>query len=185
MNDGMPFRSCLIYLSALMVSSVGCQPAPSETKLQEVEDAMSATEASPMTENSMQTVESNAEKLVVEIRSHRGIGRGKIAIPGPTWPNKVVLQIHLRGLESLTVKTNGIEWESNVSSSLGYAITSRFKDADHVATTESPVVHVMPKKQPISLIPLTEGQFFEVVLPRKLFDSNPTEIEVAWIDFYR
>jgi hypothetical protein len=180
----MLFRNlsaCLIAFAAIVA---GCQSASEESNLDE-ESVTSGEELPPIAELTFQTRESTKEKLVTEISSLRGIGRGAIAAPGDSWPDEVILQLHLRGLESLSVEADGVIWEVNVSSSPKFTVTSRYTNADQASVTEEPIVYVMPDKQSVSTIPLPEGQFFEIVLPRKLFDSNPAEIKLAWVDFYR
>jgi hypothetical protein len=180
----MLFRNLSACLIAFVAIVAGCQSASEESNLDE-ESVTSGEELPPIAELSFQTMESTEEKLVTEIRSLRGIGRGAIAAPGQSWPDEVILQLHLRGLESLSVEADGVIWEVNVSSSPKYTVTSRYTNADQASVTEEPIVYVMPDKQSVSTIPLPEGQFFEIVLPRKLFDSNPAEIKLAWVDFYR
>jgi hypothetical protein len=180
----MLLRNLSAFLIAFVAIVAGCQSASEESNSEE-ESVTSGEELSPIAELSFQTMESTEEKLVTEIRSLRGIGRGAIAAPGQSWPDDVILQLHVRGLESLSVEADGVIWEVNVSSSPKYTVTGRYTNADQASVAEEPVVYVMPDKQSVSKIPLPEGQFFEIVLPRKLFDSNPAEIKLAWVDFYR
>lgn len=180
----MLLRNLSAFLIAFVAIVAGCQSASEESNLEQ-ESVTSGEELSPIAELSFQTMESTEEKLVTEIRSLRGIGRGSIAAPGQSWPDEVILQFHLRGLESLSVEADGVIWEANVSSSPRHPVTSRYTNSDQASVTEEPIVYVMPGKQSVSTIPLPEGQFFEIVLPRKLFDSNPAEIKLAWVDFYR
>ncbi len=38
--------------------------------------------------------------------------------------------------------------------------------------------------KPVRTIPLDDG-YFEVQLPKALFENNPKSITISWIDFYR
>jgi len=190
LSRSLPLPKLLIFAMLL-----GCQAESPQVPSQATETAASQEESSSVTESNFQTVESSAEKLVIAVRSPRGIGSGSIQAPShpaasnassrQLWPKQVLVQLHLRGLESLTVEAAGIRWEINVSSSPGYSISSRYHGSPEEANQDQAQVYVMPNQQPISHIPLTEGQFFEVLLPAKLFDSDPAEIKLTWIDFYR
>ena len=42
----------------------------------------------------------------------------------------------------------------------------------------------LPQPKPAKEIPL-KGGYFELPLPRALFEGNPKSITVSWIDYYR
>jgi len=191
----MTYRSLPLPQFLTLALLLGCQTRSPEVPSQTPETTATKQESSTVTESNFQTVESSSERLVSALRSPSGIGRGSIQAPShPTpsdtlssklWPKQVFLQLYLRGLESLTVEAAGIRWEINVSSSPGHRISSHYPGVDETANHDPAQVYVMPNRQPISNIPLVEGQFFEVVLPAMLFDSDPAEIKLTWIDFYR
>lgn len=178
------FRIALFCIIPLIVPFVGCESASSEIPDEE-ESAAMTDDSTPLAELSFQTLESTAEKLVTEIRSARGIGRGSILSPGASWPDQVILQFHLRGLESLTVESDGVVWEVQVSSSPPHTVANSYKNSELKTESAESAVYVMPARKEVSKIPLPDGQFFEIILPRKLFESNPSEIKLAWVDFYR
>jgi hypothetical protein len=178
------FRIAPLCIIALIAQLAGCDSA-SPNIPDEEESAAMTNDSTPIAELSFKTVESTSEKLVTEIRSARGIGRGSILSPGASWPEQVSVQLHLRGLESLTVEADGVVWEVQVSSSPPHTVTSGYKNSELTAESTEWAVYVMPDKKAVSKIPLPEGQFFEIILPRKLFESNPSEIKLAWVDFYR
>lgn len=181
----MPLRFVAIFSLLFLCSLVGCEPSPPSNNSIEEEDVTTAEDQTPIAELSFQTLEDSEEKLITEIRSRRGIGRGSILAPGRSWPAEVILHLHLKGLESLVVEADGVKWEVNVSSSHGHTITSRLNDLEQSISKDKAIVYVMPNQQPVTTIPLSSDQFFEVVLPSQLFESNPSEIKLAWVDFYR
>lgn len=178
------FRIALFCIIPLVVPLVGCESASSEIPDQE-ESAAMTDDSTPLAELSFKTLESSSEKLVTEIRNARGIGRGSVLSPGASWPDQVILQFHLRGLESLSVESDGVVWEVQVSSSSPHMVTSSYKNSELETESAESDVYVMPDRNEVSKIPLPDGQFFEIIVPRKLFESNPSEIKLAWVDFYR
>lgn len=179
-----PFQKALFCVVTLIASFVGCESTTPDIP-EEDESAAMTDDSTPIAELSFQTLESTAEKLVTEVRSVRGIGRGSILSPGASWPDQVILQFHLRGLESLTVEADGVVWEVQVSSSPPHSVTSGYKNSEPAAESTETDLYIMPDKKAVSEIPLPDGKFFEIVVPRKLFESNPSEIKLAWVDFYR
>lgn len=191
----MSYRFLPLTQLSIFALLLGCQTESPQVPSQAIETTATKEESSIVSESNFQTLESSAEKLVIAVRSPSGIGRGSIKAPShPTpshapssklWPKQVLLQLHLRGLEALTVEADGIRWEINVSSSPNYGISFRYHGLDEAENNDNAQVYVMPNQQTISKIPLSEGQFFEVALPSKLFDTDPAEIKLTWIDFYR
>lgn len=175
MYNGLGFAVLLLFL-------VGCGAASQRTDRNE---RVSEEASGPQAGLLFKTLESSESKLVTEIRCERGIGRGALARPGTVWPEKVIVQLHVRGLEAFSVIAGEMDWELNVSSLQEHKITSRLADREVVSESMDSVVCVMPGKQPVSKIPLAEGQFFEITLPRELFEASPAEITLSWIDFYR
>lgn len=171
-----------LWSAVLLLFLMGCGSASQQADKNE---PVSQETSAPQAGLSFKTIESSESKLVTEIRCERGIGRGVIARPGAVWPEQVIVQLHVRGLEAFTVAADEMDWELNVSSSHEHKITSRLADREVVSEGMDLVVYVMPGKQPLSKIPLAEGQFFEITLPRELFEASPAEITLSWIDFYR
>lgn len=122
--------------------------------------------------------------LYCDVRT--AIGSATIERKKDRWPDKIVLRLHLSGLESLSVDTGKFQASWSVSST-GEPTTSMALnqgDQEAVLTTDSPYftnVKLIGKKP---IIPLHDGHF-EVTLPAKLLEENPKQLSLRWIDFYR
>ncbi len=135
----------------------------------------------------MVVVRSQGETTTLDVRSPFGIDRATITRVGKEWPRKVVLRLHLKGLESLlvTVDKTAVEWSVSSSSKkpkFRVALREGRKETSleegSPFWTEGKVVAEDVK------IPLKDG-YFEVPVPVKLLEGNPETIAVRWIDFYR
>lgn len=124
---------------------------------------------------------------IVDITCKSGIGKVRIKRRASTWPKSMLVRLHLSGMESFkaTVNNDTLEWwvssgggenTSSISLRSGGKETSLSKKSDYY--TEARIVGGNNR------IPLKEG-YFEVPLPGKLFDGNPAELSLSWIDFYR
>ena len=136
------------------------------------------------------TVKVDGEKATVSIRSPFGISTATIERVSDEWPNIVVLHLHLKGLENFQIAGDRITLEGAVSLQGGKTAV-RIGNAGRERATlhdESPlsidVQTITSDGKPAKDV-LQHGDFFEIVLPRKLFESNPKSIQVSWIDFYR
>ncbi len=130
------------------------------------------------------------EQTLVEIKCERGIDRCDLKRVGTQWPSNVVLQLRLKGLESLKVTTGNRTLEWSVASTGANESHCTLISGKRVAqlNSESPLYTVArlvsTSDKPNAQIPLANGHF-EVPLPAKLFEDNPEQIHLQWIDFYR
>jgi len=126
---------------------------------------------------------------VVEVRSPFGISQATLEREGEAWPRRVTLRLHLKGLEKFEAGNGTTTLHGSVSSN--EAGNNRlWQDAkeDKALKPGDPLWTefrlVGADGKPGAKAPL-EGGYFEVVLPRALFEGNPKMITVRWIDFYR
>ena len=127
-------------------------------------------------------------KAHVSVRSPFGISQAVIERSGKHWPEIVTLRLHLKGLENLKV-TNGKDTvEAAVSSQHGKVRLWMNCKEDSPLDAKSPYwmeIRIVRKDgKPVKTIPLKNG-YFEMQLPKALFEGNPRSISVRWIDFYR
>ena len=138
------------------------------------------------------TVDVRAEKgkATFSIRSQTGIGLAVVERPGETWPDTVVLRLHLTGLESFKVTGGKTTLGGSVSLQDGKAVARLWTGGreDAPLDSESPywmkVGFLGGDGKPAAGLPL-EGGFFELPLPKALFEGQPKAVTVNWIDFYR
>ena len=131
-------------------------------------------------------VTATAERACFDIRCPSGIGGATITRTGDRWPATVVLRLHLRGLESITIAGGNV--------TLGASVASHGDHTRRVYRLESdkelPVEKGDPYWTEITLrstdgrVPLKDGSF-EIVLPSALFLGQPKSLTFRWIDFYR
>ena len=128
------------------------------------------------------------DKAVISIRSPFGISQTVIESTNGNWPDTVMLRLHLKGLENFKVSNGIITLEAAVSSQ--DSIVRLWKDGkeDSPLDAKSPywmeIRMVGNDGKPTTSIPVTDG-YFEIQLPKALFEDNPKSITVNWIDFYR
>ncbi len=138
------------------------------------------------------TVEVKAEKdkALFIIKSPFGISHAGIEREGEKWPDTVLLRLHLKGLESFRASNGKVTVEAAVSIQEGKAKVRLWKDGKEDAPLDqkSPLWTefriVGGDDKPAKELPLTGG-YFEVALPKALFEGNPKSITLNWIDFYR
>ena len=134
------------------------------------------------------TVEVEVERAttVFSVHSPFGISQTVIERTDEEWSDIVILQLHLKGLENFRV-TNGKVTLEAAGAGSG---ERQWKDGkeDSPLDAKSPYwmeIRVIGKDgKPTTTIPLTDG-YFEIPLPKVLFEDNPKSITVNWIDFYR
>ncbi|QDV56275.1 hypothetical protein [Rosistilla oblonga] len=128
------------------------------------------------------------DKGVISVRSPFGLSQAIIERSGNKWPDIVTLRLHLKGLEKFKVTNGKDTLEAAVSSQYGKVRLwkdgkeDRALDSKHLYWTE--IRMVGKDGEPVKTIPLKDG-YFEMQLPKALFEHNPPSITLHWIDFYR
>lgn len=122
------------------------------------------------------------------VRSPSGISHAIIERITEQWPDKVVIQLRLNGLENFKVSTDELILEASVSSHNGEVRLWKDGEDDSPLNPLSPYwmeIRVLDRDdKPTRAIPIKDG-CFEMQLPKKFFEGNPRLIRVEWIDFYR
>ncbi len=133
-------------------------------------------------------VEARPDQTLLSIRSQSGIGQAVMQRTSASWPAKIVLRLHLQGLENLRVAAGGTQLEASVSSHDGQTRVWKAGEEHASLTAASPFWLDLQRRdadgKPTAAIPL-RGGYFEIVLPKALFEHNPPSFTIAWIDFYR
>lgn len=135
-------------------------------------------------------VKTEKDKAVFFIQSPFGISEAKIERLERKWPDAVVLRLHLKELENFKVSNGKVRLNASVSSSADKHDVRLWKDSeeDSPLDAKSPswmeIRMIDADGKPAKAIPLKDG-YFEVQLPKALFEVNPNSITVNWIDFYR
>lgn len=131
-----------------------------------------------------------AEQTTLSVRSPSGIGSGVVSRLSGVWPKRVILRLHLSGLEGLKVSNSNMELTAEVAgpdNKKFLHLTKHANQSGEPATTmfaESEIRAFGKDGRQSKVLPLKEG-YFEVRLPKELFADNPESITINWIDFYR
>lgn len=129
---------------------------------------------------------SEADMTIFDISSDFGIDSATIKRESANWPESMLVRLHLRGLESFRATRNEIAVE--------WSVSSTGKHAERVSLRKGRNESALDEKSPYhsevrivggdGKIPLNDG-YFAVPPPAKLFEGNPEEITLRWIDFFR
>ena len=125
------------------------------------------------------------DKTVIEVRCPAGIDRAAIERLQKSWGKQVVLQFHLRGLESVKVSNGKVTLAGGVNSG-GRAFLSLLEAGKKAQplNKKSPYFTQIKIVGGNKKVPL-KGGYFELPLPAKFFEGNPKSINVNWVDFFR
>jgi hypothetical protein len=126
------------------------------------------------------------------IESPGGIGRSEIAIEGSRLPKRVVLRLHVRGLENLHLTYAGTQIQGFVTSSAPHAIHQQIVASGSVALAQdlgpdSPFwmpLRLVSSDPTTPTIPLANG-WIEVELPPDFYATSERSFILDWVDFYR
>jgi hypothetical protein len=133
-------------------------------------------------------VKSEPSQVVVLVSSPSGIGTATIERTSPHWPDKITVQLRLKGLESLKVSSEQVRLEASVSSSSGESRVWIGAKEESTLDSHSPYwmeIRLRDSKgQTTRNIPILDG-YIEIPLPKPFFASNPKVFSLSWVDFYR
>jgi hypothetical protein len=136
----------------------------------------------------MVDVEVKDASMVFSVHSPFGISQAVIESTDGTWPDSVILRLHLKGLECFKVSNGKVTLEASVSSQNGQVRLWKDGKENSPLDSKSPYwteIRMIGKDgKPETRIPLKDG-YFEIPLPKALFEDSPKSITVNWIDFYR
>jgi hypothetical protein len=140
------------------------------------------------------TTVSEDERVVFKIESPFGISKATIARCGERWPETVILQLRLKGLESIRIVAEPMDLRGALSSQNGEFRLWRGTEESDLLNSESPYWVALrfldrdgnpTKAAAVNERPLVKDGMIELRLPKSLFEANPASFTVHWIDFYR
>ena len=134
-------------------------------------------------------VRAHKEKALFIIKSPFGISQAVIEREDDTWPKAVVLRLHLKVLSNFRASNGKVRLDAAVSIEEGKQKVRLWKDGKEDAPLDEKCplwldVRIVGGDGKLAKLPLKDG-YFEVALPRALFEGNPNSITLNWIDFYR
>jgi len=131
-------------------------------------------------------------QVVVDVYSERGIGGAEISAPGGEWPQRLLLRLHLGGLESFEVSNGEFTIHTQLQSHPPYTQMCEVfvgdggqgTPVDQNSAYYIPLQIVSGQVSGEATIPIEEG-YIELALPAVLFEPEPETLSIEWIDFYR
>jgi hypothetical protein len=135
------------------------------------------------------TVDVKTEKgrTILEIHSPAGISSGVIERRDEKWPEKMVVRLHLNGLESFRASNGKVVLDAAVSNTLEIRQWKDGKEGDKLDAKSPLWTDIQPtdgQGKPAKQLPLKDG-YFEITLPKALLEGNPKSITLNWVDFFR
>ena len=113
--------------------------------------------------NSIEAVAQDAA-VAFEVKSGSGIGSGKIKLVEGNWPKKVLVRLHLGGLE-------------------GFSVSNGKKT---IQRSDLNIRMLDPKGNPVEgKYLLKKKGYYEATVPPSLLGPDVKELQISWVDFYR
>ena len=179
----MKFLVVHTILLSLCLTSCASQPANAQSG---GEPVFTVT-----TKNQDDQIHINYENGVTtfDIHSPTGIGSAKFDLESGSMPQKLILRLHLKGLEGFRLVSSQATIAASGSSSEVFHVTGQSVIAAGNEFSITPIDPLWVKVEIVSdqadkKIPLEEG-YFEIVVPKEFIRSAGNSFEVQWIDFYR
>ena len=118
--------------------------------------------------------------LTIDITSAQGMGNTTVTRQDGAWPQRIVLHLHLAGLERLEITADATTVMAEVSSTSPPNIIQQTStvDAMQAITADHPLWLSITA-------PTDEHAYYEVILPSQLHAAIEQTLHIAWIDFYR
>ncbi|UUO06522.1 hypothetical protein M4951_24660 [Blastopirellula sp. J2-11] len=160
-------------ISTLLVAAalLSADPAPKQAPL-------SVTVGREKTHVQILTEE---KQTILDVVCPFGIDKATVKRTTGKWPSPLVVRLHLKGLEAFTI--GRVTW--SVSSSGESLVSVSVPDGGTVHLGNNAYASVVRIVNSAEKIPLEAEGYFELTLPAKLFEGNPAELKLAWVDFYR
>ena len=135
-------------------------------------------------------VRAEKDRTVVSVKSPSGISRAVLERLGDTWPESLVLRLHLKGLERFGASNGRVRLDAAVTVQEGQTRVRLWKDGKE----DAPLNEKSPFWMDIRIVggngraarelPLRDG-YIEMTLPTVFFEGSPKSITLNWIDFHR
>jgi hypothetical protein len=119
-----------------------------------------------------------------------GIGHATVACKPEQPPQEIILRACLRGMESLTIANEHVQWKASVLSHSGHpTLLNLWQDGKEgpALTKDSPywaeIRRLGADGKAVAGLP-PAGGWFELRIPPEIL-TNTRELKLEWIDFYR
>jgi hypothetical protein len=134
-------------------------------------------------------VSTEGRTVIIDVHSQSGIGRASLERVSEQIPDKIVLRLHLAGLEEFRLSDGNTSLVASVSSSGSREIIQSVVtpgENERNLTQDSPLwmdIRVVPG-QTATPSGSTGSGYFEITLPEEL-QRDGQRFSIEWVDFYR
>ncbi len=159
----------------ILLSAVAC--APSARPATQPVTQPPTYQAVPLKGDPRITFSTTDDMLLIDITSPTGIGSATIEKAADQWPGKIVMRLHVKGLESFKFRYAETSIEVSVSSRGDNVVRETYQQAGQqsAVTAGDPYwIAVTPGKD-----------YFDLEAPADFLKSGEDAFTVEWIDFYR
>ncbi len=128
--------------------------------------------------------------LFIDITSTSGIGGAEIKRHTESWPQDVVLRMHLKGLEQFEFMYADTAVTLAISSQQDQHMQQSVRQINNAAEPLNPnnvfwmQTEIVNNDGTLGTIPLTDGSF-NVHVPQDFLEKNGDIFTISWIDFFR
>jgi hypothetical protein len=151
----------------------------------EFENKASLAESFPIKGDGVR-IFSEGECAVINVESRRGIGRASIKRIAKSWPKKLLLRLHLQGMEGLKLTAGETTVSAWVSSGGDFkCYTALIQGGQEESLNETSPYWVETSSVGVSAKIPAANHYFELEVPQELLKSNPDALDIHWVDFYR
>ena len=144
----------------LLVAGVGCQPS---------------LEIEVPREGDTVEIVHEPDRVVLDIHSEMGIGQATVTPVGP-WPEHLVLRLHIRNLEGLTLRNSRVEVSSFLRST---------PEVDYFRRDESGGFDRRSPAGKVTVEIRRVGDYIEALVPPLVLEDPAAPLWIQWVDYYR
>lgn len=146
--------------------------------------------ATPKKDDIIISFSETGSTLYIDVTSVSGIGTAEIKRHTDSWPQAVVLRLHLQGLEQFEFMYADTAVTLAISSQQDQQLQQSVRQINNAAEPLNPISDFWMQTEIVNAagspgtIPLSDGSI-NVHVPQDFLDKNDESFTVSWIDFFR
>ena len=162
------YRMTLVVYASLLLLSACASPSATTS---------STFKAVPLKGDPRVVLSTTNEMLLADITSPTGIGSAQIEKTAGQWPPKIVLRLHLKGLEDFKFHYGNTTVEVSVSSQTDHAVREVVEQGGKTSALST--------GDPNWIAVTQAAGYFDLEAPAAFLQSGETQFTIEWIDYYR
>lgn len=162
----------------ICASLAGCAGQPAQPPQIQADSASAGVSVS---------IEAQTEAVVIAIEDPAGIGSAQFSHTGGEFPQRLVYQFHLKGLEQVQLAYGEKQVMASLSSRPGSPVLQSLVPGGEALQEGSPYwlgIEIVPQEGAEAAIPLQSG-YIQVEPPPDFYQTRPEGWSLSWVDFYR